>query len=125
MLNVTTRLAIRIESTPDWFDWSDQSSQGCRSELKAVDILPDMKDVDVLHHHAVAFIQRFLVQEFKDLHHLKAYVPTYDLQRDRVKTEIVPMKILFKDEKYVTENVLILGDLVKDTKLDGSRQVST
>ena len=45
MLNVTTRLAIRIESTPDWFDWSDQSSQGCRSELKAVDILPDMKDV--------------------------------------------------------------------------------
>ena len=52
-------------------------------------------------------------------------MPTYDLQRDRVKTEIVPMKILFKDEKYVTENVLILGDLVKDAKLDGSRQVST
>ena len=34
------------------------------------------------------------------------------------------MKLLFRDEKYVAENVAILGDLVRDANLTGTDQVN-
>ena len=33
------------------------------------------------------------------------------------------MRILFRDEKYVAENVAILGDIAKDANLTGNPQV--
>ena len=32
------------------------------------------------------------------------------------KKEVVPMTILFRDKKYVAENVAILGDLCRDAR---------
>lgn len=43
MLNLTSRLAIRIRDIPG-VDWLDQSPQGSRSRLKATDILPGRDD---------------------------------------------------------------------------------
>ena len=42
----------------------------------------------------------------------------------RVKPSVVvPMKILFHDEKYTDENILILQKLAKDAKMTGIPQV--
>ena len=44
----------------------------------------------------------------------------------RVKPSVViPMKILFHDEKYTDENILILQKLVKDAKMTGTPPVCT
>ena len=39
------------------------------------------------------------------------------------KSEVIPMKILFKDEKYISETVDILSQLMVDTNITGSPQV--
>lgn len=122
MLNLTTRLALRIESVPDWFDWTDESPQGNRSQLKADDILPSLDDTQALHDRAVIFLQQFMVQKFRDLSELEKFAPIREFNR-KTKTEIVPMKVLFKDEKYAAENVSILRDLIRDANLGGTHQV--
>ena len=123
MLNLTSRLAICIRDIPEWVDWSDKSPQASRSQLTATDILPGIEDAKALHDGALIFLQQFLVREFNDLHHLQPLAPARNLYRSTMKTEVIPMRILFRDEKYVAENVAILGDLVKDANLTGNHQV--
>lgn len=123
MLNVTSPLAIQIRDVPDDVDWLDQSSESSRSQLTAADILPDANDAVELTEQALVFLQHFLTSEFHDLHDLASLVPVAHSSGPVVKTEVVPMKILFRDEKYVAENVAILGDLVRDAHLNGSDQV--
>ena len=41
------------------------------------------------------------------------------------KSEVVPMKILFKDEKLKSDTIEILTQLIKDGNLDGTPQVYT
>ena len=122
MLNLTSRLAICIRDIPDWVDWSDQSPQASRSQLTATDILPGIEDAKALHDRALIFLQQFLVREFNDLHHLQPLALARNLYRG-MKTEVIPMRILLRDEKFVAENVVILGDLVKDANLTGNHQV--
>ena len=124
MLNLTSRLAIEIRNIPDEVDWLDQTPQGSRSQLTAADILPGIEDASVLHKRALVFLQQFLVSEFDDLQNLRLFAPPAHKSTPVRKTEVVPMRILFKDEKYVAENVAILGDLVKDACLTGSDEVS-
>ena len=124
MLNLTSRLAIEIWDIPDGVDWSDQTPQGSRRELTAADILPGIEDAAVLKNRAITFLQHFLVTEFDDLHDLQPVAPPAHPSTPTRKTEVVPMRILFRDEKYVAENVAILGDLVTDANLTGSDQVS-
>ena len=122
MLNVTSRLAIEIRDIPNEVDWLDQCPQDSRSKLTVTDILPGIDDaLAAIQQRALVFLQIFLTS---DLHDLQSFVPpAHSSSPVEKKTEIVPMKILFRDEKYVAENVAILGDLVKDAHLNRSDQV--
>ena len=123
MLNLTSRLAISLRDIPEWVDWYDKSPQANRGQLTASDILPGIEDAKALHHRALVFLQQFLIKEFRDLHELESVLLDQDICRDSSKTEVIPMRILFRDEKYVAENVAILGDIAKDANLTGNPQV--
>ena len=123
MLNVTSRLAICIRDAPAEVDWCDQSPQGSRSQLTVADILPDADDATVLTKRALVFLQHFITSQFDDLHDLQPFLPGTPTPESVKKTEVVPMRLLFRDEKYVAENVAILGDLVRDANLTGNHQV--
>lgn len=124
MLNITARLAVRLKNLPDWdFDWSDTSPQKSRKSLGILDILPNEDDAAQLKLRALQFMMKFLVGEFKDLAGLKKYVPPQVSLHPVEKSEVVPMKVLFKDEKYISETIDILSQLMKDAALTGDSQV--
>ena len=68
-------------------------------------------------------MMNFLVREFKDLARLSQYVPEEVPLHPVEKSEIVPMKVLFKDEKYTSETIDILAQLTEDATLTGDSQV--
>ena len=75
MVNMTSRLAIKIKNLPPGsVFWSDKSPQGSRSSLKAEDIIPN-EDGEVMSKRATVYIMRFLVGTFKGLKHLENLVP--------------------------------------------------
>ncbi len=123
MLNVTTRLAISIQRIPSVVNWSDYSPQGSRSDLTAADILPSCSDAAVVKERALSYLKNFLVDEFRDLKELRPFVHPMQSLAPVSKATVVPMKLLFKDEKYAAENVAILEQLVKDAKLVGNNEV--
>ena len=65
----------------------------------------------------------FLVEHFPDLAHLKKYIPTVEPLHPPQKSEVVPMKLLFKDEKLKTDTIDILSQLTTDANLNGTPQV--
>ena len=111
MLNVTSRLAIKVRNIPDGVDWFDQCPQGSRSQLTVADILPGTDDALALQQRALVFLQHFLTSEFDGLHELQSLVPAVHTSGPVQKAEVVLMRILFRDEKYVAENVATLGNL--------------
>ncbi len=111
MLNVTTRLAIGMQRIPDRVDWSDCTLQGSRRDLTAADILPSRDDAVVLKERALSFLMNFLVDEFRDLKELRPLVHPMQPPHPVTKQAVVPMKVMFKDEKYAADNVAILGQL--------------
>ena len=124
MLNITSRLAIRLRYLPEWeFDWSDMQPQQSRESLNLSDFLPEEHDAAELKTRAIQYIMRFLVQEFSELHDLAQFAPKQQPLHPTEKTEVVPMKVLFKDEKYISETIDILTQLVEDGNLQGSCQV--
>ena len=123
MLNVTSRLAIEMRHVPEDVDWADSSPQSSRTHLTASDILPDVDDTSVLRKRALLYLQHFIVTEFSALSELHQVLPALHPCGVATKTDVVPMKILFRDEKYAAENVEILHDLVKDALLTGADQV--
>ena len=101
MLNATTRLAVSIRYLPDWeIDWEDCKPQKSRKELRIEDVLPSEADGLVLRQRAVQFIMRLMVTEFKSLANLSQYVPQEQPLYPVMKTQVAPMKLLFRDEKY-------------------------
>ena len=64
------------------------------------------------------FLQHFITSNFDDL---QSFAPSSKTDEAVEITEIVPMKVLFRDEKYVAEIVGILGDLVRDAHLSGTQ----
>ena len=126
MLNLTSRLAIKLRYLPDWeFDWSDNSPQSSRDSLTLKDFLPDEEDAVAFTRQAVEYTMRFLVKEFPSLHTLKNTLPELQPLHAVMKTEAVPQKVLFKDEKYIHETIVILEQLIDDANLQGDPQVQT
>ena len=124
MLNITARLAIRLRHLPDWeFDWSDRSPQRSRQSLEVSDILPSDDDAAKLYERAIIYMMNFLVREFKDLAGLREHLPEEIPLHPVEKSEVIPMKVLFKDEKYTSQTIDILTQLMEDAALTGDSQV--
>jgi hypothetical protein len=124
MLNATARLAIRIRYLPDFpFEWTDTEPQRSRQSLTIDDFLPSSEDAMKLQQSAVQYLMSFLVENFTDLADLQCYVPPTEPIHPPQKSEVVPMKILFKDEKLKSDTIDILTQLMMDSNLDGTPQV--
>lgn len=120
MMNVTSRLAVKIRYLPDFqFSWSDKTPQRPRESITIEDILPSREDSRVLKEHAVHYLMRFLVDTFTNLKDMKKFVPEVTPVHPVQKSDIVPMKLLFKDEKYKSETIDILTQLYSDAELTG------
>ena len=124
MLNITSRLAVNIRYTPDWdFDWSDDSPQISRESLTASDFMLSESDAEEMSQRAINFMMRFLVTNFSTFSDLKSFAPEERSLHPTVKTEVTPMKVLFRDEKYISETIEILSQLFDEAKLYGEHQV--
>ncbi len=125
MLNITSRIAVRIKNLPDWpFEWSDTTPQRSIESLTPSDFLPSEDDAKELKTRAVRYMVRFLVKEFSSLADLRGFIPE-ETHHPKHPSEVVPMKVLFKDEKYTAETIDILAQLAVDADLtDGAPQVS-
>jgi hypothetical protein len=124
MLNVTARLAVRINNLPDWdVDWDDIKPQCPRSTLQCENFLPSIEDADALHKAAVQYTMEFLVEEFDSLRNMKPLVPPRESSHQPRYPTICPMPILFRDEKYKSETIEIIRQLMEDAALCGTPQV--
>ena len=121
MLNATARLAIAIQNLPDFeFSWSPQHSH---TSLSINDFLPSESDGIILHERATAYIMEFLVTHFFSLAELKKLLPPKEQIHPVQRSRVVPMKLLFKDEKQKSETIDILSQLFSDGNLEGTNQV--
>lgn len=124
MTNLTSRLAINIRYLPDFdFSWSDCTPQRPRSSLTIDDFLPSEVDAEILKERSVTYMMRFLVEIFPDLKGLTKLIPPMETLHPLAKSEVVPMKVLFKDEKYKSITIEILTQLLVDAGLSGDEQV--
>ena len=124
MMNVTARLATKIRYLPDFpFEWTDTQPQLSRQSITVDLYLPDKEDATRLQEHGVHYLMEFLVEHFTDLAHMKEYIPPVEPLHPPQKSEVVPMKLLFKDEKLKTDTIDILSQLITDANLDGTPQV--
>ena len=124
MLNVTSRLAVKIKNLPGFkFDWANTKPQRPRTSLTVEDFLPSEADATVLNQRAVHYIMGFLVETFSSLKHLAEFVHQPESIHPVTKSEVVPMKILYKDEKYKSQTIDILMQLMSDANLSGKHQV--
>ena len=60
-----------------------------------------------------------MVAVFKSLHDLQPYLPQRESSHPAQKSVVIPMQILFKDEKFKSDMIEILSDLIKDAGLSG------
>lgn len=124
MMNITSRLAVRHRYLPEWeVDWSDMQPQRSRDTLTISDFLPNEEDAAELQIRATHFVMRFLTEKFEALTDLKKFAPAITPVYPPKKSEVVPMKVLFKDEKYISETIDILVKLMEDGDLGGTCQV--
>ena len=106
MMNVTSRLAIRIKNLPDFdFSWSDKTPQRPRESITFKDVSLSESDARAIRQRAVRFLKAF-----PSLHDLEEFVPEHEHIHPIQKSEVVPMKLLLKDEKYESETIDILTD---------------
>ena len=117
MLNMTARLAVEIRNLPDWD--IDTAPQCDLATVTISDLLPGEADGTELQKRAVHHIMHIRVEEFPSLANLQTVLPSSDAHAVG-RSNVVPMKILFKDEKYKSE---ILNRLVKDGNLSGKPEV--
>lgn len=124
-MNVTSRLAIKIRHLPDFdYQWSDSHSQRSRQDVVIDDILPSVEDSRILYQRAVDFTKEFLVTHFTTFSDLNQFIPSKSpFHHPVVKSEVIPMKMLMKDEKYTAETIDILTQILLDADLKGEHQV--
>ena len=124
MLNLTARIAVEIKNLPDWdVDWNDRAPQQDLHTLTISDLLPGEVDGIELKKRATLHIMHTLVEEFTALTYLQALLPSLPERVGRGRSNVVPMKILFKDEKYKSETIEILSQLTEDAELSGKAEV--
>ena len=122
MLNMTARLAIEMRYLPQWeVEWDDETPQRDPVTLTISDLLPGDIDGRVLQKRAVLHIMSILI-EFPSLSYLSSLMPAEEHINVK-RSNVVLMKILFKDEKYKAETIDILGQLVCDAELSGKPEV--
>ena len=122
MLNVTSRLAVKIKHIPQDMSWGDTACQRNRSSLSISDILPGADEGKIFYDRAILMVMKLLVSEFKSLEGLKPLVPSRTSPHPPSKSEVIPLKLLFRDEKYTSETILILQQFIRDAALDGTPQ---
>ena len=93
-----------------------------RDLLTISDFLSSEPDAAQLKKRAVDYIMNFLIQEFPAFSDLKKLLPGKP-ETVIAKSEVVPMEVLFKDEKYIAKTVDILSQLAEDAHLSGQAQV--
>ena len=124
MMNVTTRLAVRIRFLPEFpFDWSDTSPQKSRQSLTIEDYLPNASESHQLEERATRYMMGFLVEAITCLEDLRPFVPAMESLHQPQKSQVIPMKLLFRDEKYKSGTIQILSQLIKDANLSGDPEV--
>ena len=123
MMNVTSRLAVRVHNLPQTIDWNDRTPQHTLESLTIDDFMVSKAESDAFKQRAILYTARYLVTEFKSLGDLAKFIPPQSQIHPVIKTEFVPMKVLFKDEKYTSETIEILCTLMKDANLTGKNQV--
>ena len=77
-------------------------------------------DAEEMSQCAINFMMRFLVTNFSTISDL---TPEERSLHPIVKTEVTPIKVLFRDEKYISETIEILSQLFDEAKLYGEHQV--
>ena len=123
MMNLTSRLAVRIKHLPNGtIDLSNKTRQS-QASLGLSDFLPSQDDCSLITKRAKEYVMRFLTSEFSALTKLQQFVPEQEMIHPASKSEFVPMKVLFKDEKYIAETIDILSALIEDASLNGDNQV--
>ena len=123
MFNMTARLAVEMRNLPDWdVDWNDTAPQRDPATMTISDLLPGEADGTMLQKRAVYHIMHVLVEEFPSLTDLQQVLPSSDTHAVG-RSNVVPMKILFNDEKYKSETTEILTRLVKDANLSAKPEV--
>lgn len=123
MLNITARIAVKIQNLPDWdVDWSDVTPQCSRSSLNVSHFLPSKDEAIKLQQRATEYLMRLLVEEFSSLADLRGFAPTQTSLHPTESSQVIPMKVLYKDEKYIAETIDILNQLMIDAELDGKPQ---
>ena len=124
MMNLTSRLAVRIQHIPEDIDWNDSTPQCSVDSLTINHFMVSETVGEAFRVRAIEYTAQYMVMEFTALEHLKRHLPEQQQTHPVIKTEYVPMKVLFKDEKYISETVDILSTLMKDAELKGNNQVS-
>ena len=120
MKNTTTRIAVEIKNLPEFeFDWDDHTPQRPVQSLTEEDILPSENDGVIIYNRMVVYVKKFLIAKLDSLKHLRSRNHGLHVQ----KSVVIPMTLLFRDEKYTDENAMILRQLVHDAKLTGAQQV--
>ena len=94
--------------------------QRTRQSLTIDDFFPN-EESQKLQQRAANFLMRFLVDTFADLAHLHKFLPEIVPIHPVLKSEVVPMKVLSKDEKLKSETIDILLQLMSDANLDGTQ----
>ena len=123
MVNVTSRIAVSIRYLPEAAA-EYTTPQGIRNRLDPFDLLPSPEDGIVMEERAVNFLMRYLVTHFDSLAHLQCFAPKESSPHTVIKSEVVPMKILEKDEKYIHVTIDILERLAEDAALIGKSEVN-
>lgn len=103
MRNTTTRIAVEIKNLSGYeFDWNDHTPQCPVESLTEDDILPSENDGIIIYNRMVAYVKKFLIDTLDSLEHLRSnnHAPVAHGQ----KSVVIPMKLLFRDEKYTDEN---------------------
>ena len=69
MLNVTSRLAVKVKYLPSWeVNWSYATPQKSRSELAIDDLIPNGEE---MFGRAVQYVMRLMVTHYKAFSHLQ------------------------------------------------------
>ena len=76
MLNLTSRIAVRVQNLPDWpINWNDTKPQKSHSSPTCSDFLPDDKDTAEFHKRAVQLIMEVLIENFPSLSDMQMHLP--------------------------------------------------
>ena len=100
----------------------DTTPQKQRHDLTVDDLLPSAEDGQAFFDRAVLYTMQLITENFPSLASLKKFLAPPNITLPQ-KSVVIPQKVLFRDEKYIDENIKILWQYIKDCKFTGNPQV--